>query len=132
MPSDGGRHPYLEQSYDPMITFLRILMYLTLEKSTLFEAREKIPRSNMITSSIPCQMDEKASVMRYITTSVKTGYIELIDGVRVTEDKSWILILPDSVQPFLHIFAEGDPSAERDRIVDEYVTRISQFKNTMC
>ena len=131
LSSSYGRHPYLEQLYDPMITFLRLLTYLTLENNSLCEIKERLPRSNIINTSMRCTMDEKATIMRLLITSSQPDRIELIDGVRIRENSGWILILPDSTQPIMHLYAEGDTAQDRDSIIDNYMIKIKRFKNSL-
>ena len=124
-----GRYPYLEHDYDPMITFLTILECIALENVFLYELRERLPKSNLRRESIPCTNEEKAVILRIITTNEDMDKMEIIDGVRIIKDDSWILILPDATQPLLHFMVEGDSIQSRDRLFDEYVGKIMKYKN---
>jgi len=121
-------YPYLEQEYDPILTFLRILKYLTLEGTALYPIKESLPRGNILDVSIHCTIEEKATVMRMITSDADSDKLELIDGIKITEKDAWVLILPDSSLPLIHIFAEGKTIESRDRILEEYSIKIKQFK----
>jgi len=126
----GGksRYPYLEQKLDPMITFLRVLEYLTLEKKELYEVREKLPGTNLANTTIPCTTEEKAAIMAMLSTEADKYDVELIDGIKIIKNNSWILLLPDSSQPLIHIYAEGDSAKERDRLISSYSKKIKQFR----
>ncbi|MBN2039285.1 MAG: NTP transferase domain-containing protein [Spirochaetes bacterium] len=126
-----GRYPYLERDYDPMITFLTILEFITLENSTLYEVREKLPNSNLYKISIPCNTNDKAGVMRTITSNIDKDKIEMIDGIRINKTDSWILILPDATQPLIHLYAEGDTIESRTKILDEFTLKIKKYKSTI-
>ncbi len=127
----SGRYPYLEQDYDPMITFLIILEFAAREGRTLHQLREDLPASNLYRVSIPCTIDEKATIMRTFTSASGNETIELIDGVRIIHDDSWILILPDATQPLIHLYAEADTIERRDEVIEEYTLRIKKFKTTI-
>ncbi len=131
LADESGRYPYLEQIFDPMITFLRILKFLTLENVSLHEIKERLPASNIINTSLHCTMDEKALIMRMLTTDSAGREIEMIDGIKITENNAWVLILPDAAQPLVHLYAEGETSTDRDRIIEEYTVKIKKFKNTI-
>ena len=121
------KYPYLEMIFDPMITFIRILEYLSLENKSLSAVKDAIPKNNMISTALHCSSDEKAAIMRNLTTSLQQKKIELIDGIRVIEENSWILIMPDAINPTIHLFAEGKTPDARDRILEEYSMKIKKL-----
>ena len=122
------RYPYLEQIYDPMVTFLMVLNYLSLEGKPLYEVKEALPKSNLRNIALHCTTEEKASIMRMLTTDTPPEAVELIDGIRIREENAWVLILPDSTQPLVHIYAEGNSIESRDEIIEKYSLKIKKFK----
>ncbi len=126
----GGkaRYPYLEQKTDPMVTFLRILEYLTLKQRELCEVKSSLPRTNISSATIRCTAEEKAAIMAMLSTEADKHDVELIDGVKIIRKNSWILLLPDSSQPLIHVYAEGDSQSERDRLISSYSKKIKQFR----
>ncbi len=122
-----GRYPYLEQVYDPMFVFLRILQYLTLEEKNLSEVKESLPKSNVMSTTIYCSTEEKASIMRVLSTEVDQKKMELIDGIRINEKNGWVLVLPDSTQPLIHLYGEGENLIDRDSLMDEYSIKIKKL-----
>jgi mannose-1-phosphate guanylyltransferase/phosphomannomutase len=126
----GGkcRYPYLEQRTDPMITFLRILEYLTLEKKELCEVKEQLPKVNLASTTIQCALEEKASIMGMLSSESDGKSVELIDGVKIINSSSWILLMPDASQPLIHVYAEGESVRERDRLIQNYSEKIRQFR----
>ncbi len=128
LESSKRRYPNLEIEYDPMVTFLLILEYIAREGKSLHELCEELPKGNLYQISIPCTSEEKAAVMRNLTTSVQDDTVELIDGVRIIKDDSWILILPDAVQPLIHIYADGKTADIRDQLIDDYTLMIKKYK----
>ena len=126
----GGksRHPFLEQKIDPMISFLRVLEYLTLEQKELYEVREILPKPNLLNTTIQCTIEEKAAIMAMLSMEADKNDVELIDGIKIIKENSWILLLPDSSQPLIHIYAEGESTKERDRLINNYSEKIKQFR----
>ena len=123
-----SRYPVLEQKIDPMITFLRILEYLTLEKKELYEVKETMPATNLINTSIHCTIEEKAAIMSMLLSEADKERVELIDGIKIIENSSWILLLPDLSQPLIHIYAEAASTKERDSLINSYSDKIKQFR----
>lgn len=126
----SGTYPYIERDYDPMIIFLKILEFIALEDTTLYQVKEELPRSNLRRVSIPCTINEKAVIMRSLTENSDSNRVEMIDGVRIMRDDGWVLILPDATQPLIHLHAEGDTIEIRDSIIDEYTVKIKKYKST--
>lgn len=126
----SGRYPYLEMAYDPMIAALLVLEFVALEDRPLYELRERMPRGNIHSTSLPCSVEEKASVMRMLSsmTLPEGTAIEMIDGVRLIRDNAWVLILPDATLPLIHFYADGDSVEARDAIFDEFILVVKKFK----
>ncbi len=125
------KYPFLEQKYDPMITCLLILEFLSREKKELCDIMEILPKPNIISTTIYCTLEEKASIMGMLSAEGDCGNVELIDGIKIHKNKSWILLLPDASQPLIHIYAEGESAKERDTLVQSYYDKIKHFRLNM-
>jgi len=125
--SDISRHPFLELKFDPVIAFLRVIEYLTLEKKELCQVKETLPKSNIMNTCVQCTAEQKAAIMGMLSMEQDNGRVELIDGVKIINDNSWILLMPDASQPLIHIYAEGESVKERDRLIQSYSEKIRQF-----
>jgi len=55
----------------------------------------------------------------------------LIDGIRICEDTAWVLVLPDSSNPLIHLYGEGETTHDRDAIIDKYTRLIKSFLSSM-
>ena len=51
-----------------MFIFLRLLEFLSLENASLREIKPQLPKKNIIHTSIYCTAEEKAAVMRLLTS----------------------------------------------------------------
>jgi len=127
---EQGMYPYLEREYDPMIVFLLILEYAALEGIPLAELRRQIPETNLHSIQIPCTIDEKAAIMRYLSSlpEKKGTTVEMIDGIRIVREDAWALVLPDAIQPYIHLYGEGRTAAARDTILEEYSLLIKKYQ----
>ncbi len=127
----SSRYPHLELQYDPMIVFLLVLDFLNHESKPLHMIKASLPKGNIMHASIYCTTDEKAAVMREMSTSSANKNIELIDGIRISEDTAWVLILPDASHPQIHLYGEGETTQERDAIIEKYTHRIKNFLSSV-
>jgi mannose-1-phosphate guanylyltransferase/phosphomannomutase len=128
LESNTGRFPHLARTYDPMITFLIILELAAREGTPLSDLKERLPRSNLTWTSIPCSMDDKAALMRVLSADAGSDKIQMIDGVRIVRGDAWILVLPDASQPLIHLYAEAKENEARDALIEEYTHRIKTHK----
>jgi mannose-1-phosphate guanylyltransferase / phosphomannomutase len=127
----AGRFPCLELRYDPMLVFLTVIGYLALENAALRDIRPRLPKGNIVHTSIYCTFDEKAAVMRVLTQEADQKKSDLIDGIRVNEENAWVLVLPDAVNPHVHLYGEGETVEARDAIIEEYTLKIKKFLSSI-
>lgn len=121
--AEEGVYPHLIYEHDVMFSLIVILEYLVKEKKKLVDARKDLPALDVAHSTIECTLSDKAAIMREMT-ELANERLELKDGVRVVRDDSWILILPDAVQPLIHLYAEGSTGEKRDEITREFSRKI--------
>jgi mannose-1-phosphate guanylyltransferase/phosphomannomutase len=65
--------------------------------------------------------------MRRMSEDAIDREASFIDGVRITTDHGWVLLLPDQHRPIAHIFAESADPATADRLRDEYRDKVSAW-----
>jgi mannose-1-phosphate guanylyltransferase / phosphomannomutase len=127
----AGRFPHLELRYDPMFVFLRVLEYAAREGTPLREIRPALPKGSIVHTSIYCTVDEKAAVMRVLTTEADQKKCDVIDGIRINEENAWVLVLPDAANPLVHLYVEGETADTRDAIIEEYALKIKKHLSGM-
>ena len=45
--------------------------------------------------------------MRVLTERLQDRDVDLLDGIKVFDDRGWAQVLPDPDEPLVHIYAEG-------------------------
>jgi mannose-1-phosphate guanylyltransferase/phosphomannomutase len=45
----------------------------------------------------------------------------------VFDEESWVLVLPDAVEPCFHLYAESESQQRSERLVHDYATKISAY-----
>jgi mannose-1-phosphate guanylyltransferase / phosphomannomutase len=45
--------------------------------------------------------------MRVLTERMKAKDVDLLDGIKVHDERGWAQVLPDPAEPLVHVFAEG-------------------------
>ena len=57
--------------------------------------------------------------MRVLTERLKGRDLDLLDGIKVYDERGWAQVLPDLDEPLLHIYAEGRTVEESDELESE-------------
>jgi mannose-1-phosphate guanylyltransferase / phosphomannomutase len=45
------------------------------------------------------------------------GNVDLLDGIKVFEERGWAQVLPDPDEPLIHLYAEGSTQDESEALV---------------
>jgi mannose-1-phosphate guanylyltransferase/phosphomannomutase len=91
---------------------------------------KQVPKLHLVRSEAPCGWEKKGTVMRRLMEEADQAGsgAELIDGVKLHQGKSWVLILPDADKPYFHVGAEADSLREAQALVDKYQDKIKQWQ----
>jgi mannose-1-phosphate guanylyltransferase/phosphomannomutase len=131
-PDGGFIFPQFIAGYDAVMSLAKVLELLALESKTLSELCREVPSATLIHERTPVPWSLKGSVMRELSERIKTGRVDLADGIRVEDNGGWAQFVPDPDEPLFHIYAEGstdDESAELFRryrgLLDEVIQAAS-------
>lgn len=109
--------PSVHPGYDAIATFVQLLDLLARRATPLSELRDAVPPMHVAHESVPTPWERKGAVMRAMMEHAAGARVTLLDGVKVTTDHGWALVLPDPEDPTTHVWAEGDTEAEAHRLV---------------
>jgi mannose-1-phosphate guanylyltransferase/phosphomannomutase len=117
--------------FDAMFAFASLLERLDRSQASLSEIAGSLPEFHVVHRRVPCSFDKKGLVMRIMAEELGSeGTVELTDGVKVWLDDAWALVLPDSFDAMVHVYAEGSTDGESLRIVNEIKERIDVLRST--
>jgi mannose-1-phosphate guanylyltransferase/phosphomannomutase len=119
--------PEFFPAFDSMMATIKILEYLAVAKEPLSEMVKRTPKILVHRTQVPCAWEKKGTVMRRLIEDVQGQKTELIDGVKVWQGKSWVLILPDSDRPIFHVDAEADSPQEAQSLIARYAEKIKEW-----
>jgi mannose-1-phosphate guanylyltransferase/phosphomannomutase len=120
--SDGGEYvfPALHPAYDALLALGKLLELLAQQDVDLTAALGRLPPAQVLRRRIATPWDAKGTVMRQVVDSAKGLRTDATDGVKVFHDGGWVLVLPDTVEPATHIWAEADDNDQANRLADQY------------
>jgi mannose-1-phosphate guanylyltransferase/phosphomannomutase len=82
----------------------------------------------MAYEQVRCPYESKGKVMREVGQENRNGQkVELLDGIKIFYDSSWVLILPDSVEPLFHVYAEAPEKFASEELAHEYARKIEHY-----
>lgn len=124
----GFLFPQFHLSFDGMFSSLKLLEFLSVKGVKLGEVVDSIPPFYVHQERISCPWELKGALMRWLMEELKDKKIELIDGIKVYRRKDWVLLLPDSDEALVHIYAEASSKEKARELAYEYIQKINKFK----
>jgi len=79
---------------------------------------------------LPCPWALKGVVMRVMTERLRDRELDLMDGIKVFEERGWAQILPDPDEPLVHIYAEGRTEEESKALEAEFRAMVENIMET--
>lgn len=111
-------------NFDALAGLVKVIEFMCICNTTLEETIATIPGFYISKKSIQCPWELKGKVMRTLITDNHENKMELLDGVRFTEENGWVLVLPDADMPVFRIYSEGNTSETAEYIADKYLDKI--------
>ncbi len=117
----GGGYVFSDflPAYDATASLCKLLELLAPVERPVSELVGELPRSTLVHRQLPCPWSQKGRVMRVLTERLKGREVDLLDGIKIYEDRGWAQVLPDPDEPLLHIYAEGETDAESAQLEDD-------------
>jgi mannose-1-phosphate guanylyltransferase / phosphomannomutase len=117
----GGGYvfPQFLPAYDATASLCKLLELLAPESRPVSDLVGELPRTTLVHRQLPCAWALKGLVMRVLTERLKDRELDLLDGVKVFDERGWAQVLPDPDEPLLHIYAEGETEEESAELEEE-------------
>lgn len=128
--ADGGFiFPEFHPGFDGMFAMAYLLKLLQASDLSLTEVVDELPEFHVAYRQVRCPWEQKGSVMRVLAEGThEDSDADLTDGIKQHRDGGWALVLPDSFEPVIHVYAETDDEASSEHLVDEYVAQIERLQ----
>jgi mannose-1-phosphate guanylyltransferase / phosphomannomutase len=122
--------PEFQNGYDGMFVVGQVLEHLTYQGRTLRQAVQELPQLVYQVDSVHCPWERKGRVMRLLVEKHHDKPMELLDGVKIqTRPEHWILVLPDAVDPLVHVYADGVDLQQTSQDLNEYTQLVRYFQH---
>ncbi|HEX6702961.1 MAG TPA: sugar phosphate nucleotidyltransferase [Gaiellaceae bacterium] len=105
---EGGYvFPQFLPTYDAVAALCKLLELLAPLDRPLSELVAELPKPTLVHREVRCSWAMKGLVMRMLTERLKGRELDLLDGIKVYDERGWAQVLPDPDEPLLHLYAEG-------------------------
>jgi mannose-1-phosphate guanylyltransferase / phosphomannomutase len=125
----GGGYVFPEfmPAYDAIASLCKLLELLAPVRKPLSELVAELPASTLVHRQLPCPWGLKGVVMRVLTERLRDRELDLMDGIKVFDDRGWAQILPDPDEPLMHIYAEGQTEEDSKALEEEYREMVEEI-----
>ena len=125
----GFIFPELHPGFDAPFSLAKLIYLLEDQGATLSDVAGELPVFQLAYEAVRCPWAAKGSVMRHLSEEHRDDRrVELLDGIKIFDNDSWVLVLPDAVEPVFHIYAESPEIAASKAMVEDYVRKIEELQ----
>ena len=116
--------PSFQPSFDGMFAFARLLELMAQEKMSLSELAAQIPPFHQDTTTVDCPKEQKGRIMRALVEGNRSRPIDLVEGIKIYFESSWVLAISDPVLPQVRLIAEGTTEEQASSLLQEYAEKV--------
>jgi mannose-1-phosphate guanylyltransferase/phosphomannomutase len=117
--SGGYVFPEFLPAYDSMASLCKLLELLAGIDEPMSALVAGLPRPTLIHRQLQCPWALKGTVMRVLNERFASGDVDLLDGIKIFDERGWSQVLPDPDEPVLHLYAEGTTDEESAELAQE-------------
>ncbi len=127
--SDGGFiFPTFAPFMDAMMSTAKLMEFIATEGKPISYYLAQIPQKYQVSEKVPCSWELKGTIMRHLIEDTANEKRDLIDGVKISQNGSVIMILPDADMALFHVSAEAENEKKAQDLVTHYVSKIKKWQ----
>lgn len=85
----------------------------------------RMPAFAVAHETLPCEWEAKGALMRRLADRFADSSSDLSDGLKVPVGEDWVLAIPDAMEPWIHLYAEGETDADAHAHIRELVEKLT-------
>jgi mannose-1-phosphate guanylyltransferase/phosphomannomutase len=123
-----------QPTYDAMFALAKLMEMLSITDMRLSDLVSQLPPVFVEQTTVRCPWEVKGRVMRVLTKEADTVIegddhrVEMIDGIKFYRKDDWALVVPDSSEPFFHVYAEAGSQQDSQALLQEFVGKIEGLR----
>jgi mannose-1-phosphate guanylyltransferase/phosphomannomutase len=117
----GGGYvfPDFLPAYDSIASLCKLLELLARLDRPLSQLVSELPQPTLVHREVQCPWALKGTVMRVLNERYANAHVDLLDGIKVFEERGWFQVLPDPDEPVVHLYAEGHTAEQTEELERE-------------
>jgi mannose-1-phosphate guanylyltransferase / phosphomannomutase len=119
--------PEFAPVFDSLYGAAKVMELIAAQGRPLSAIVDELPASHLASRRDQCPWERKGQIMRRLLDETNGENVELTDGIRLSREGGWVLVLPDASDPLFNVYAEGRSEDEANRYADEIATRIEDL-----
>ncbi len=120
--------PEFQPAFDGLYGAAKVMELLAAEKIPASELVDQLPEWHMAGRSVPCPWERKGLVMRALHDESRNGDdVQMIDGIRITQNGGWVLVLPDASDASVNILAESTTDESAAHTADSMASHVADL-----
>ena len=124
----GYIFPAFLPAYDGMISLVKLLELLTFPERPLSVELAALPAFHYQAREFSTSWENIGLIMRRMREWSADRRVDLTDGLKIFLDgDDWVLVLPDSEEPVLHVIADASDAERCEATVEELLALIRGF-----
>jgi mannose-1-phosphate guanylyltransferase/phosphomannomutase len=123
--------PGFQPAFDGMFALARILELVATAEIPLSKVITGVASKAFLQAKIPCAWEMKGGIMRKMSEDSLDKEATFIDGIKVSLDDDWLLLLPDQYRSFIHLVAEAREIKSAQKLIDEYRGKVESWKKEL-
>lgn len=124
----GANHLLYTLLYDGVLSVLRMLEFLQYNQISMSELAGLLPQVFKRRQEVPCPNTKKGRVVSGLLNQYE--HVDLTDGVKVTLDDGWVLVLPDQLADTCHIVSESSKEEYAEELCAFFAEKIQALTQT--
>ncbi len=117
--------PVFQAHFDGLFTVAKTMELCARTGLTLEQAFAELPVYTSHHIQLPCPWESKGGLMRRMSEDSVDQEASFIDGVRIDNEKGWVLVLPDPHRPIAHIYVESADQGSADSLCESYRAKVT-------
>ncbi len=126
---DGGYiFPRFLASYDAVMALAKLLELLARVGTSLRDVVDSLPPSHIVRRDIAVPWESKGTVMRLLLEHLEGRPMQVIDGVKTYRGEDWALVVPQSQEPLVRVWAEAGSPEGAEELAEEFAALVERLR----
>ncbi len=116
--------------FDPIRCLIRICEFLYINNTTLGQMNLQLPKLHKVVRQIDCPPQKHSHILQKLLTEMRgKKIIDVTDGIKIVEDRGWIVIMPDVSGSRIQIHSESRDAEFANELAGEICGKLEGFLN---